>query len=145
MGSVGRAVSSCDDFRNETRMVVCVAAFLVRSRATREDSSRPRTDPGAGPRKSGRTENEPSGYSTQDPKRSKPQSVAADPAEGRVEQLTALLHELDGKRASRTKVLSRELHDTLVATLSATKMECDWLPSPRPRSGGGGQATAGHA
>jgi signal transduction histidine kinase len=61
------------------------------------------------------------------PKRSTPQPVAADPTEGRVEQLTALLHELDGNRDQERKVLSRELHDTLVATLSATKMECDWL------------------
>ena len=61
------------------------------------------------------------------PKRSNPQPVAADPAEDRVEQLAALLHELDGQRDQERKVLSRELHDTLVATLSATKMECDWL------------------
>jgi signal transduction histidine kinase len=77
--------------------------------------------------KSGRTENDPVATARKTPKRSKPQSVAADPAEGRVEQLTALLHELDGKRDQERKVLSRELHDTLVATLSATKMECDWL------------------
>ena len=45
----------------------------------------------------------------------------------RVEELTQLLHGLDATRDQERKCLSRELHDTLVSTLSATKLECDWL------------------
>lgn len=60
-------------------------------------------------------------------KRSQPQPGASAPADGRVEELTELLHQLDTTRDDERKLLSRSLHDTLVATLSATKMECDWL------------------
>ena len=45
----------------------------------------------------------------------------------RTEQLTDLLHRLDSLRDQERMQLSRELHDTLVSTLSATKLECDWL------------------
>jgi signal transduction histidine kinase len=45
----------------------------------------------------------------------------------RMEQLADLLHRLDSLRDQERKQLSRELHDTLVSTLSATKLECDWL------------------
>jgi len=45
----------------------------------------------------------------------------------RIEQLTELLHELDSMRDRERKQLARDLHDTLVASLSATKLECDWL------------------
>jgi len=46
---------------------------------------------------------------------------------GRIEQLSDLLHQLDSRRDDERKLLSRDLHDTLVASLSATKMECDYL------------------
>ena len=46
---------------------------------------------------------------------------------GRIEQLSGLLHQLDSRRDDERKLLSRDLHDTLVASLSATKMECDYL------------------
>jgi len=49
------------------------------------------------------------------------------PPPRRVEELTELLHRLDTTRDQERKQLSRELHDTLVGTLSATKLECDWL------------------
>jgi signal transduction histidine kinase len=49
----------------------------------------------------------------------------------RVEQLTDLFHSL---RDQERKHLSRELHDTLVSTLSATKLECDWLLRAQPAS-----------
>ena len=45
----------------------------------------------------------------------------------RMEQLADLLHRLDSLRDQERKQLSRELHDTLVSTLSAIKLECDWL------------------
>jgi two-component system sensor histidine kinase UhpB len=45
----------------------------------------------------------------------------------RVKELTELLHGLDATRDQERKRLSRELHDTLVSALSATKLECDWL------------------
>jgi len=45
----------------------------------------------------------------------------------RIEQLSNLLHQLDSRRDDERKLLSRDLHDTLVASLSATKMECDYL------------------
>lgn len=51
---------------------------------------------------------------------------ARKPAAKRVEQLTGFLHELDSMRDQERKLLARELHDTLVASLSATKLECDW-------------------
>lgn len=38
-----------------------------------------------------------------------------------------MLHQLDSLRDDERKLLSRDLHDTLVASLSATKMECDYL------------------
>jgi signal transduction histidine kinase len=44
-----------------------------------------------------------------------------------MEQLADLLHRLDSLRDQERKHLSRELHDTLVSTLSASKLECDWL------------------
>lgn len=50
----------------------------------------------------------------------------------RTEQLADLLHRLDSLRDQERKHLSRELHDTLVSTLSATKLECDWLLRGRP-------------
>jgi len=49
------------------------------------------------------------------------------PTARRVEQLTGLLHELDSMRDQERRQLARELHDTLVASLSAVKLECDWL------------------
>lgn len=61
----------------------------------------------------------PTGRKTE--KRSKPQPT------GRIEQLSDLLHQLDSRRDDERKLLSRDLHDTLVASLSATKMECDYL------------------
>jgi len=57
----------------------------------------------------------------------RPHASARKPAAKRVEQLTGLLHELDSMRDRERKQLARELHDTLVASLSATKLECDWL------------------
>ena len=50
----------------------------------------------------------------------------------RVEQLTELLHGLDNLRDRERMQLSRELHDILVSTLSATKLECDWLLRAEP-------------
>jgi signal transduction histidine kinase len=50
----------------------------------------------------------------------------------RTEQLADLLHRLDSTRDQERKHLSRELHDTLVSTLSATKLECDWLLRGKP-------------
>jgi len=50
----------------------------------------------------------------------------------RVAQLTDLLHRLDNLRDHERMQLSRELHDTLVSTLSATKLECDWLLRAQP-------------
>jgi signal transduction histidine kinase len=50
----------------------------------------------------------------------------------RTEQLADLLHRLDGLRDQERKHLSRELHDTLVSTLSAAKLECDWLLRAQP-------------
>ncbi len=50
----------------------------------------------------------------------------------RMEQLADLLHRLDSLRDQERKRLSRELHDTLVSTLSATKLECDWLMLGQP-------------
>jgi signal transduction histidine kinase len=52
----------------------------------------------------------------------------------RMEELTDLLYRLDGLRDQERKHLSRELHDTLVSTLSATKLECDWLLRAQPAS-----------
>jgi len=49
------------------------------------------------------------------------------PPPRRAEELIELLHGLDRTRDQERKQLSRELHDTLVGTLSATKLECDWL------------------
>jgi signal transduction histidine kinase len=46
---------------------------------------------------------------------------------GRIEEVIELLHGLDSVRDQERQHLSRELHDTLVASLSATKLECDWL------------------
>jgi signal transduction histidine kinase len=60
-------------------------------------------------------------------KPSQPQAGVSLSPDGRIEQLTELLHRLDTMRDEERKLLSRSLHDTLVATLSATKMECDWL------------------
>ena len=60
-------------------------------------------------------------------KRSKAKAGTLDHPAERVEELTELLHELDATRDQERKGLSRELHDTLVSTLSATKLECDWL------------------
>ncbi len=48
-------------------------------------------------------------------------------AAARIDELSGLLHQLDSLRDDERKLLSRELHDTLVASLSATKMECDYL------------------
>ena len=59
---------------------------------------------------------------------------ARKPAAKRVEQLTGLLHELDSMRDQERKHLARELHDTLVASLSASKLECDWLRRPQQAS-----------
>lgn len=67
---------------------------------------------------------------TTTPKNGKRAKAKADPPERppeRVEQLTELLHGLDTTRDRERKQLSRDLHDTLVSTLSATKLECDWL------------------
>lgn len=49
-----------------------------------------------------------------------------------MEQLTDLLHRLDNLRDDERRQLSLELHDTLVSTLSATKLECDWLLRAAP-------------
>ena len=57
----------------------------------------------------------------------RPKTRAANPASERVEELSDLLHGLETTRDQERKRLSRELHDTLVSTLSATKLECDWL------------------
>ena len=62
---------------------------------------------------------------------------AGKPTAKRIEQLTSLLHELDSMRDQERKQLARELHDTLVASLSAVKLECDWLL--RARQGGDAQ------
>ena len=59
---------------------------------------------------------------------------ARKPAVRRVWQLTELLHELDSMRDHERRQLARELHDTLVASLSATKLECDWLLRARQAS-----------
>ena len=50
----------------------------------------------------------------------------------RMEQLAALLRRLDSLRDEERKDLSRRLHDTLVSTLSATKLECDWMIRAQP-------------
>jgi len=52
----------------------------------------------------------------------------------RTEQLTDLLYRLDSLRDQERMQLSRELHDTLVSALSATKLECDWLLRTGPAS-----------
>lgn len=52
----------------------------------------------------------------------------------RLEQLNDLLHGLDSLRDQERMDLSRELHDTLVSTLSATKLECDWMLRAQPAS-----------
>src|ERR1700675_3624677 len=52
----------------------------------------------------------------------------------RLEQVTDLLHGLDSLRDQERMHMSRELHDTLVSTLSATKLECDWLLRAQPAS-----------
>ena len=62
--------------------------------------------------------------------RPRPSTVAQNL--GRVEQLTDLLDGLDSLRDQERMQLSRELHDTLVSTLSATKLECDWLLRAQP-------------
>jgi len=59
---------------------------------------------------------------------------ARNPTGKRVEQLTRLLHELDSLRDQEHKQLARELHDTLVASLSAIKLEWDWLLRARQAS-----------
>ena len=56
---------------------------------------------------------------------SKPREASL--ARGRAQELSQLLHQLDSLRDDERKLLSRDLHDTLVASLSATKMECDYL------------------
>jgi len=53
-------------------------------------------------------------------------NTSADDPE-REEQLADLLRRLDNLRDKERKDLSRSLHDTLVSTLSATKLECDWM------------------
>lgn len=45
----------------------------------------------------------------------------------REQELVEVLGRLDGTRDAERKTLSRDLHDTLVGMLSATKLECDWL------------------
>jgi signal transduction histidine kinase len=60
-------------------------------------------------------------------RRSKQNASARKPTAKRIDQVTALLHQLDSMRDQERKLLARELHDTLVASLSATKLECDWL------------------
>ena len=57
----------------------------------------------------------------------------------RMEQLAALLRRLDGLRDEERKDLSRRLHDTLVSTLSATKLECDWMIRAQPANAADGQ------
>jgi signal transduction histidine kinase len=52
---------------------------------------------------------------------------AAKKAPEGAEQVIELLHRLDTMRDQERKHLSRELHDSLVSTLSAAKLECDWL------------------
>ena len=52
----------------------------------------------------------------------------------RTELLTDLLHRLDSLRDQERMHLSHELHDTLVSTLSAAKLECDWLLRAQPVS-----------
>jgi signal transduction histidine kinase len=52
----------------------------------------------------------------------------------RMEHLTDLLHRLDSLRDQERMHLSHELHDTLVSTLSAAKLECDWLLRAQPVS-----------
>ena len=59
--------------------------------------------------------------------RSRRSAEATKQSRERIEQLADLLHRLDSRRDHERKHLSRELHDTLVSTLSATKLECDWL------------------
>jgi signal transduction histidine kinase len=59
--------------------------------------------------------------------RSRPSADAPQQKPERTEQLADLLQRLDSLRDQERKHLSRELHDTLVSTLSATKLECDWL------------------
>ena len=64
------------------------------------------------------------------PKKNPPAGRVADVTKAnleRMEQLTDLLHRLDSLRDQERMQLSRELHDTLVSTLSAIKLECDWL------------------
>jgi signal transduction histidine kinase len=57
----------------------------------------------------------------------------------RAEQLADLLRQLDGLRDKERKDLSRSLHDTLVSTLSATKLECDWMIRAQPANQADGQ------
>src|SRR6185503_814955 len=57
----------------------------------------------------------------------------------RVEQLADLLRRLDNLRDEERKDLSRRLHDTLVSTLSATKLECDWMIRAQPANPVDGQ------
>src|SRR5262249_19695726 len=65
---------------------------------------------------------------------SKRNSAAREPDAKRIDHVTALLHQLDSARDREHKLLARELHDTLIASLSATKLECDWLLRAQPSS-----------
>jgi len=52
-------------------------------------------------------------------------------AEQRLEQLRLLLSRVDAAHDAQHQTLARELHHKVVGTLSALKMECDWLLRPQ--------------
>src|SRR6476620_2751534 len=49
----------------------------------------------------------------------------------RLEQLRRLLSRMDEAHDAQRQTLARELHHKIVGSLSAVKMECDWLLRPQ--------------
>jgi two-component system sensor histidine kinase UhpB len=76
-----------------------------------------------------RTRSENTNMTPKKKPRSRPSADAtrSNPSLERTEQLSDLLHRLDTLRDQERMQLSRELHDTLVSALSASKLECDWM------------------
>jgi signal transduction histidine kinase len=53
--------------------------------------------------------------------------TAPNPKDLRIEQLRGLLARIDAEHDEQRGMLARELHHKVVGSLSAAKMECDWL------------------
>jgi signal transduction histidine kinase len=56
---------------------------------------------------------------------------AASTPEQRIAQMRLLLSRLDAAHDAQHQTLARELHHKVVGSLSALKMECDWLLRPQ--------------